>query len=246
MVGFRDLAIKSLLQYPALDACYKPKRVAFVSDMLQKCDEELEFLNSILFSDEATFHINGSVNRHNCQIWGSENPHIVKEHVQDIPKVNICCGLMRNRISDHFSSPNKQSLAMSMSMLENYVFPQIDDMENDDEFCNVFLQDEAPLHFSNNVCKALNARFPDQWNKRNRPIAWPPRSPDLMPLNFFLWGHVKNTVYRENIGDKAQFKESITRATISVTPKIPDRVWTEIECRYDVCHAVNGSHIEVV
>jgi hypothetical protein len=72
-----------------------------------------------------------------------------------------------------------------------------------------------------------------------------PRSPDLTPLDFFLWGHVKNIVYRENVGDTAHFKESITR-TESVSPEILDRVWTEIEYQHYVCHAVNGSHTEVV
>ena len=24
---------------------------------------------------------------------------------------------------------------------------------------------------------------------------WPPRSPDLTPCDFFLWGHIKNQVY---------------------------------------------------
>ncbi|KAG8270089.1 hypothetical protein J6590_092911 [Homalodisca vitripennis] len=28
--------------------------------------------NRVLFSDEATFHINGCVNRHNCRVWGSQ------------------------------------------------------------------------------------------------------------------------------------------------------------------------------
>ena len=25
---------------------------------------------------------------------------------------------------------------------------------------------------------------------------WPPRSPDLTPCDFFLWGHVKNQVFK--------------------------------------------------
>jgi hypothetical protein len=33
------------------------------------------------------------------------------------------------------------------------------------------------------------------------PIARPPRSPDLTPLDFFLWGYVKNTVYQVKIND---------------------------------------------
>jgi len=28
-------------------------------------------------------------------------------------------------------------------------------------------------------------------------IPWPARSPDLIPLDFFLWGHLKNVVYED-------------------------------------------------
>jgi hypothetical protein len=27
------------------------------------------------------------------------------------------------------------------------------------------------------------------------PITWPPRSPDLAPLDFFLWGYMQSLVY---------------------------------------------------
>jgi hypothetical protein len=26
-------------------------------------------------------------------------------------------------------------------------------------------------------------------------MAWPPRSPDITPLDFFLWGHIKALIY---------------------------------------------------
>jgi hypothetical protein len=34
------------------------------------------------FSDEATFHTSGHVNRHNTVFWGSENPQVVHKHEQ--------------------------------------------------------------------------------------------------------------------------------------------------------------------
>jgi hypothetical protein len=35
----------------------------------------------VIFSDESTLHASGMVNRQNCGIWGSENPHVVREFV---------------------------------------------------------------------------------------------------------------------------------------------------------------------
>lgn len=39
--------------------------------------------------------------------------------------------------------------------------------------------------------------FPDWWIGRDGPINWPPRSPDISPLDFFLWGYVKDIVYQK-------------------------------------------------
>jgi hypothetical protein len=56
---------------------------------LMDCIADETFLSKICFSDEATFHLPGKVNRHNIRVWGSENPHAVVEHSRDGPKTNF-------------------------------------------------------------------------------------------------------------------------------------------------------------
>lgn len=51
------------------------------------------FMGSIIWSDEAQFKLNGTVNRHNCVYWGEENPHITIEKAVNLPGVNVWCGL---------------------------------------------------------------------------------------------------------------------------------------------------------
>jgi hypothetical protein len=60
----------------------------------------------------------------------------------------------------------------------------------------IFEQDGAQLHWRLNVLGFLNEIFPDLWIGRNGPIPWPPRSPDITPLDFFLWSYVKDIMYR--------------------------------------------------
>ena len=36
--------------------------------------EDATFIENIIFSDEARFHLTGHVNRHNSRIWSDENP----------------------------------------------------------------------------------------------------------------------------------------------------------------------------
>jgi hypothetical protein len=45
--------------------------------------EDDGFAEKLFFSDEATFHVCGKVNRHNVRIWGTENLHATMEHVRE-------------------------------------------------------------------------------------------------------------------------------------------------------------------
>ncbi|CAJ0942841.1 unnamed protein product, partial [Ranitomeya imitator] len=58
--------------------------------MLHEIDNDSRFLQKIVFSDEATFHICGHVHRHNFRIWAPEHPHAYIEYERNTPKVNMC------------------------------------------------------------------------------------------------------------------------------------------------------------
>ncbi|PNF38659.1 hypothetical protein B7P43_G01211, partial [Cryptotermes secundus] len=62
-----------------------------------------------------------------------------------------------------------------------FLYPQVADLQPN----IIFQQDGAPL----------NATFQNRWIGRGGPIRWPPRSPVLTPLDFFLWGYVKDRVF---------------------------------------------------
>ncbi|PSN35270.1 hypothetical protein C0J52_17561 [Blattella germanica] len=57
-----------------------------------------EYLSHICFSDESTFHVSRKVNKHNCRIWGSENPRVTIEMERDSQKINVWCGLMKVKV----------------------------------------------------------------------------------------------------------------------------------------------------
>ena len=43
-------------------------------------------------------------------------------------------------------------------------------------------------------------------------IPWPPRSLDITPLDFFLWGYVKDIVYKTKVRDIDDLKQRISNA----------------------------------
>ncbi|GFG35592.1 hypothetical protein Cfor_00314, partial [Coptotermes formosanus] len=77
-----------------------------------------------------------------------------------------------------------QKSLYNLDMLEQFLFPQFG--ENDHEGRMHFRQDGAPPHYNRDIRNCLNTRFPGQWIGRAAPTPWPPCSPDLTALDFFL------------------------------------------------------------
>ena len=86
----------------SLQADDGPRRPSFATENMHRIDKDNNYLKRVCFSDEATFHTSGVVNRHNVRIWGSEKPHVVFQSEQGSPKENIWCGLMHNKVIGPF------------------------------------------------------------------------------------------------------------------------------------------------
>jgi len=124
------------------------------------------------------------------------------------------------------------------------VFPQIETFEQEIVSRVIFMQDGAPPHFSCFVTDVLNERFPDACIGRGGPILWPPRNPDLSPLDFFLWVYIKNIAYAKKIRNIQHLQERITSAIENVTRDMIQKPWQEIEFHLDVSRAANDAHIK--
>jgi hypothetical protein len=74
-----------------------------------------------------------------------------------------------------------------------YLIPQLDEDDQGERIH--FQEDGAPPHYLGKVREYNNTLFPCQWIGREAPRAWSPRSPDLTPLDLFLWGFLKGRVF---------------------------------------------------
>ncbi|CAI6354162.1 unnamed protein product [Macrosiphum euphorbiae] len=116
-----------------------------------------------------------------------------------------------------------------------------------DEVCdNVwFQQDGASPHNANVVKDHLNQQYPSQWLGTNGPVKWPPRSPYLTPLDFLLWGYLKDKVYEQQSKSLIYLKERITAACRTVTTTMSISVMdSSIIWRYEKCLDNYGGHFE--
>ena len=91
----------------------------------------------------------------------------------------------------------------------------------------------------------LDATFPNRWIGRDGPTPCPPRSPDITPLDLFLWGYVKDKVFSTPVPNITNLKARITDAFATVTEHMLENKWREIDYRLDVLRATKGAHVEV-
>ncbi|MDA5927441.1 hypothetical protein M9999_15270, partial [Listeria monocytogenes] len=74
-------------------------------------------------------------------------------------------------------------------------------------------------------------------------ISWPPRSPDLTPMDFFLWGYLKAKVYDTNPRSIEALKENIRREMTSISAVTCRAVIDNFRRRLQECRDRNGLHL---
>ncbi|GFT71347.1 uncharacterized protein NPIL_24301 [Nephila pilipes] len=120
---------------------------------------DIEFSNKILFSNEAYFYHDGFVNRQNCRIWSSENPHmIVKKQMH----VTIWCKFRDGGIIGpyFFESEAGQVVNVHGTRYHDrtlFFLPKVDDIDVDDMW---FQQDGSTCPTASETIQLLSKIFP--------------------------------------------------------------------------------------
>ncbi|GFV19759.1 uncharacterized protein TNCV_479851 [Trichonephila clavipes] len=83
-----------------------------------------------------------------------------------------------------------------------------------------FQQDGATCHTARATNDLLKDTFGDRLISRVGPVNWPPRSCDLTPLDYFLWGYVKSMVYADKPQTLDHLEDNIRRVIADIRPQI--------------------------
>jgi hypothetical protein len=81
---------------------------------------------------------------------------------------------------------------------------------------------------------------------RRGPIAWPPHSPHLNRLDFYLWGRLKSLVYAAPVDNEEALHHHIVVAcqTTRNHPGICERMRWSMMRRVEACIESHGGHFE--
>ncbi|EZA47816.1 hypothetical protein X777_15340 [Ooceraea biroi] len=107
-----------------------------------------------------------------------------------------------------------------------------------------FQQNGHPAHTAKATRTLLDEKFGTHWIGLHGLHEWPPRSPDLTPLDFFLWGHLKQQLYATPPANVQDLKDRIVRICRTIRPQILQRVRNSILNRAILCERMEGGHFE--
>ena len=196
------------------------------------------FLRRILWTDECTFRSDGRINRHNEHHYAEENPHCRKEtHVQGQFHVNVWMGILDDRVIGPYFFPENVTGQVYSTFLEETLPDLLGDVAAD----IIFQQDGHPAHTSLLARGVLNERYPNRWIGIHSPLReWPPRSPDLTPMDFFLWGYMRDIIYQTLPRDRNDLTQRIHQAGRRVTPQMLRNVRGSLMRRVALCAEEKG------
>ena len=126
---------------------YLPRQ-QFSQWLLTKREANVNFLQKILFSDEAYFTREGVFNIHNSHLWNDANPHAIRVHsYQHRFSVNVWAGILNNNIIGPYLMPSPLNGRQYNNFLQHTLPELLEDITLDVRQGMWFQQDGAPPHY---------------------------------------------------------------------------------------------------
>ncbi|GFW48754.1 putative DD41D transposase [Trichonephila clavipes] len=182
-----------------------------------------DFHKRILFRDEAHFWLNGYVNKQNCRIWNDANPQVYVETPLHPEKLTVWCALWAGEIIGPYFFKNDEGHNVTVNgdryraMITNFFIPELNNHDVQELW---FQQDGATCHTARATIDLLKDTLGDRLISRFGPVNWPPRSCDLTPLDYFLWGYVKSLVYAGKLQTLDHLEDNIRCVIADIRPQM--------------------------
>ncbi|GFS77498.1 transposable element Tcb1 transposase [Trichonephila clavipes] len=125
-------------------------------------------------------------------------------------------------------------------IITNFFIPELNNQDVQELW---FQQDSATCHTARATIDLLKDTFGDRLISRFGPVNWPPRSCDLTPLDYFLWGYVKSLVYADKPQTLDHLEDNIRRVIADIRPQMFEKVIENWMSRFDYIRSSRGSHM---
>lgn len=225
------------------------------NNRVDRCQEMLERIpetSTFFSSDEAHFHLCGAVNKQNFRYWADSNPKQLHERPLHSPKVTVWCAIsLFGIIGPYFFEENGRTVTVTagryVSMLENFFEPQLQRLSDETNLGDLwFQQDGATAHTARISMDKLRQMFPARLVSLRGDVGWPARSPDLSMCDFFLWGYLKEKVFKHRPHTLEELKNRIIEETSAIPLEMCRKAAQNFRNRLHQCIAAEGRHLAEV
>lgn len=221
-------------------------RLTFCRWFLNKYEEDENFPLNCIWTDEASVSSAGIFNRYNSYTWARQNPHTTVEIVnQGRYSFNVWVGVFNGIFIGPYIFEGTLNSQKYLEILQQHVEPFMDNLPLNQRGLVFFQQDGAPAHNARIITEFLNREFGNNWLANQGPLHWPARSPDLAPLDFFVWGKIKDITFRQRPQTKDELQAALLQAFNSI-PNIEliNAVRRSLPLRCRRCLQENGRQFE--
>ena len=197
-------------------------------------------LYNMIFSDEAYFYLTLPVNKQNNRQWSESQPYVGVEQPLYDKKILAWCAISVDRVFGPYFFETSVNQENYLDMLKKFFWPMILRTPNYKKY--YFQQDGATPHTAIAVQTWLSGKFGKQFINKD---SWPPRSPDLNPCDFYLWGYLKARVYNPLPKTLEDLKANITREIENISKKTLESTFLNFKKRCELLITAQGGHIEI-
>lgn len=221
------------------------RRLQFCMWFEHQCLRDASFARNIIWTDESYISSNGIFNRHNNHYWSDVNPHQnVDIQSQGRFGFSVWCALLGNRVLAYEIYQGTLNSERYHQILSDNIINYMDQIPLMERSQYYFQQDGAPPHNTRAISELLSTNFGDKVIATNGPVRWPPRSPDLTPLDFFLWGYIKNRLYNKRNRNVIQLRQNFEECLRSVSNIHMLNAINVVRKKCNLCIQNNGGQFE--
>ncbi|GFW43740.1 transposase [Trichonephila clavipes] len=235
-VGIEDVAMQINLEVDSDD----------VQEPLESQNQELTMDVLIKIHCEKEFSV--VANLQNKKKKGGNkseaNPQVYVETPLHPEKLTVWCALWAGGIIGPYFFKNDEGHNVTVNgdryrvMITNFFIPELNNHDVQELW---FQQDGATCHTARATIDLLKDTFGDRLISRFGPVNWTPRSCDLTPLEYFLWGYVKSLVYADKPQTLDHLEDNIRRVIADIRPQMLEKVIENWTSRLDYIRASRGS-----
>ena len=222
--------------------------MTFSTWFLRQCDQNPSFVDQIWLSDEAHFCLQGEPNLQNNRVWSQSQLRAVHQRVSHPEKCTAWCAISSEGIIGPFWFEDSAGRALTVnadrysSVLKKFHAALRNRLQEETD--GIWFQQDSSGREPDVVARAFWYPFDLHhfFDRGSHSVAC--QLPDLTPLDYFLWDHIKSRVYQSAPRTIQDVKSEVRRQIRQVKSSTCRSVLKNLKKRASLCLERNGGYFE--